>query len=166
VGIPWPCPDESHPGTRFLHKGKFARGLAMFTPPVYRAPAEVPDQDFDLVLSTGRLYEHFHTGSMTRRSAVLDAIVRTGHVELHPDDAARLGIAQGELVVVATRRGRIETQARVTERVSRGSIFVPFHFAEAAANTLTNDALDPIAKIPEFKVCAARIERCSPCQGC
>jgi formate dehydrogenase major subunit len=158
VGIQWPCPNEDHPGTRFLHAGKFARGLALLSPIAYRPPAEEPDAEYDLVLSTGRILEHFHTGSMTRRSRLLDALVRAGHVELHPDDAARHGVADGDMVAVATRRGRIETRAMVTDRVARGSIFVPFHFAEGAANVLTNDALDPVAKIPELKVCAARLE--------
>lgn len=158
VGIQWPCPNEEHPGTRFLHAGKFARGLALLSPIEYRPPAEEPDREYDLVLSTGRILEHFHTGSMTRRSRLLDTLVAAGHVELHPEDAARRGVKDGDLVAVATRRGRIETRALLTERVARGSIFVPFHFAEAAANKLTNDALDPVAKIPEFKVCAARLE--------
>ena len=165
VGIQWPCPTTEHPGTRFLHAGKFARGLALLTPIAYKPPAEEPDGKYDLVLSTGRIYEHFHTGSMTRRSSILDAVVRTGHVEIHPELASKHGISTGDQVAVATRRGRIVTTALVTERVARGSIFVPFHFAEAAANTLTNDALDPVAKIPEFKVCAARLERVSGC-GC
>jgi len=165
VGIPWPCPTEEHPGTRTLHKGKFSRGLALLTPLTYKPPAEEPDEVYGLVLSTGRIREHFHTGSMTRRSGILDAIVKAGHVELHPTDAAAQGITHGERIAVATRRGRIETLALVTERVSPGSIFVPFHFAEAPANALTNDALDPIAKIPEFKVCAARIERIADAKG-
>ncbi|MBN1852182.1 MAG: molybdopterin-dependent oxidoreductase [Pirellulales bacterium] len=159
VGIPWPCPTEDHPGTRFLHAGKFARGLALLTPVTYSPPAEETDEEYDLVLSTGRILEHFHTGSMTRRSQILDAAVKNGHVELHPEDAKKRGISDGDMVTVATRRGRIETSAMLTDRVDRGSIFIPFHFAEAAANMLTNDALDPIAKIPEFKVCAARLER-------
>jgi predicted molibdopterin-dependent oxidoreductase YjgC len=159
VGIPWPCPNEDHPGTRVLHVGKFARGLALLTPIEYRPPAENPDGEYDLVMSTGRILQHFHTGSMTRRSVALDALVPAGHVELHPDEARKHGIATGDRVAVITRRGRIETSALVTERVAPGSIFVPFHFAEAAANMLTNDALDPVAKIPEYKVCAARIER-------
>ena len=159
LGIQWPCPTVDHPGTRFLHAGKFARGLALLSPLEYRPPAEEPCEDYELVLSTGRILEHFHTGSMTRRSRLLDVLVQAGHVELHPADAARQGIVDGDRVAVATRRGRIETTALVTDRVAPGSIFVPFHFAEAAANVLTNDALDPVAKIPEFKVCAARLER-------
>lgn len=159
VGLQWPCPSEDHPGTKVLHCGKFARGLALLTPLSYRPPAEVPDGEFDMVLSTGRILQHYHTGSMTRRSSILNLIVAAGHVELHPEDARRAGIAADDRVVVVTRRGRIETRALVTQRVAPGSIFVPFHFAEAAANRLTNDALDPVAKIPEYKVCAARIER-------
>ena len=159
VGIPWPCPKEDHPGTPTLHIGKFARGLALLTPIAYRPPAEDPDEVFDLVMSTGRILEHFHTGSMTRRSRALDGLVKAGHVELHPEEARKHGISSGDRVAVVTRRGRIETEALVTERVAPGSIFVPFHFSEAPANRLTNDALDPIAKIPEYKVCAARIER-------
>jgi formate dehydrogenase alpha subunit len=159
VGIQWPCPAEDHPGTRFLHAGKFARGLALLSPLEYRPPAEEPCAEYDLVLSTGRILQHFHTGSMTRRSIILDTLVARGHVEIHPEDARKRGIADGDKVAVATRRGRIETAALLTERVARGSIFVPFHFAEAAANVLTNDALDPVAKIPEYKVCAARVER-------
>ena len=161
VGIHWPCPNEEHPGTRFLHQGKFSRGLAMLTPLQYKPSAELPDEEWDLVLSTGRLAEHYHTGSMTRRSLVLDAIVKTGYVQVHPEDAAAHSLSDGDLVAVATRRGRIETTVQITDSVARKSIFVPFHFAEAAANQLTNDVLDPVCKIPEYKVCAARLERLS-----
>ncbi len=161
VGLSWPCPNEEHPGTRFLHKDKFARGLALLTPSAYRPPAEVPDAEFDLVLSTGRIAEHYHTGSMTRRAAVLDAIVSTGHVELNPQDAAAQNLGTGDQVEIATRRGRIVTTVLITERVRPGSIFVPFHFAEGPANLLTNDVLDPVAKIPEYKVCAARLRKVS-----
>jgi predicted molibdopterin-dependent oxidoreductase YjgC len=159
VGLFWPCPSVDHPGTPILHKGKFSRGLALLTPMAYRPPAEETSSDWDLVLSTGRLPQHYHTGTMTRRAAILDAIVKTGHVEVHPSDASARGLHDGERVVVTTRRGRITTVLQLTERVAHGSIFVPFHFAEAAANQLTNDALDPVAKIPEYKVCAARLEK-------
>jgi len=159
VGIPWPCPTTEHPGTRFLHKDRFVSGKGTLTPMTYRPPAEETDVEWPMVLSTGRLLQHYHTGSMTRRSHVLDAIVKSGHVEIHPQDAAKLNIGSGDIVRVTTRRGAIETKALVVDRVAYGSIFVPFHFAEAAANELTNDALDPAAKIPELKVCAARIEK-------
>jgi len=162
VGLIWPCPNEGHPGTPFLHKDRFSRGLALLTPLTYKPPAEEVDEEWNMVLSTGRLSEHYHTGSMTRRSAILDAIRSCGHVEIHPDDAGHQSIRDGDRVQVSTRRGSIETIALVTSRVAPGSIFVPFHFAEAAANVLTNDALDPVAKIPEYKVCSARIRPVTP----
>jgi predicted molibdopterin-dependent oxidoreductase YjgC len=159
VGIQWPCPAEDHPGTRFLHKDKFVRGKAVLTPMQYKPPAEEPTGDWPMRLSTGRMLEHFHTGSMSRRAPVLDAIVKCGLVEVHPRDAAKLGLKNGDRARIVTRRGAIETKISVVGRVAEGSIFVPFHFAEAAANRLTNDALDPVAKIPEYKICAARLER-------
>jgi formate dehydrogenase alpha subunit len=158
-GLQWPCPTQDHPGTPYLHKDKFARGKALLTPLEYRAPAEEPDDEYPIRLSTGRVLQHYHTGSMTRRAKVLDTLVPYGHVEICPVDAERLGIHAGDQVRVTTRRGSIVTVAQVVDRVAQGSAFVPFHFAEASANRLTNDALDPIAGIPEFKVCAARLER-------
>jgi predicted molibdopterin-dependent oxidoreductase YjgC len=160
-GLQWPCPNEDHPGTMFLHKGKFAKGKGDLTPMTYKPSAEEPDSDWPMRLSTGRMLQHFHTGTMTRRSDILDAIVKHGEVEVHPDDADKLGVTSGDKVKVSTRRGQIETFVNVVERVAQGSIFVPFHFEEAPANILTNDALDPIAKIPEYKVCAARLEKVS-----
>jgi len=157
IGIQWPCPNEAHPGTKFLHRDKFSRGKAVLTPLAYRPPAEEPDAEWNMTLSTGRLLQHFHTGSMSRRSAILDAIVKSGYVEIHPSDARKHGLASGDKVHVSTRRGEITTTVCVTDRVAPSSIFVPFHFAEAAANLLTNDALDPVSRIPEYKVCAARI---------
>jgi predicted molibdopterin-dependent oxidoreductase YjgC len=158
VGICWPCPNESHPGTRTLHKGRFSRGLGLFTPILWRPPAEEPDTDWPMTLSTGRLLVHYHTRTMTRRANVLEAILDAGYVEVHPADAERLGLADGSMARVSTRRGEIETRVFVTPRGKPGSLFVPFHFGESAANRLTNAALDPIAKIPEFKVCAASIQ--------
>ncbi|MBN1765382.1 MAG: formate dehydrogenase subunit alpha [Sedimentisphaerales bacterium] len=161
LGLCWPCPTEEHPGTPILHVGKFARGLGLLTPMEYRPPAEEPDQEWPMRLSTGRMLEHFHTGSMSRRSAVLDGLVPCGMVEIHPEDAREYGIENGQMVRVSSRRGQITTQAKVMDRVAKGSLFIPFHFAEAAANTLTNDALDPVSKIPEYKVCAAKLEKIS-----
>jgi formate dehydrogenase alpha subunit len=158
-GLQWPCPTPDHPGTPVLHKDKFSIGRAKLTPMEYRAPAEEPDEAYPLRLSTGRLLQHYHTGSMTRRARVLDYLVPGGHVEIAWADAARMSIRTGDKVRVTTRRGSIVTTAEVGDRVDEGSLFVPFHFHEAAANRLTNDALDPVAKIPEYKVCAARIER-------
>lgn len=157
-GLQWPCPTQDHPGTVFLHKDRFARGKALLTPLQYRAPAEEPDQQFPIRLSTGRILQHFHTGSMSRRAKVLDTLVPFGHVEISLADAERYGLRSGDKVRVTTRRGTIITFANVVDRVSEGTAFVPFHFEEAAANRLTNAALDPVAAIPELKVCAARIE--------
>ncbi|MBE0529098.1 MAG: formate dehydrogenase subunit alpha, partial [Thermoleophilia bacterium] len=126
-------------------------------PVPYQSPAEVADDDYPLTLTTGRMLEHYHTGTMTRRSDGLNELVPTGFVEVHPDDAARLGIAHGVEVTVETRRGTIKTPANVTSRVRPGTVFVPFHFWEAPANRLTNTARDPMAKIPEFKVCGCRV---------
>jgi formate dehydrogenase alpha subunit len=157
-GLRWPCPTEDHPGTPILHIGKFPRGKALLTALAYRAPAEEPDAAYPMRLSTGRILQHFHTGSMSRRAPVLDRLAPHGDVEIHPEDALELGLCDGGNVKVTTRRGEVLTTARVTPRVAPGSLFMSFHFAEAAANRLTNDALDPVAKIPEFKICAARVE--------
>ena len=158
-GLQWPCPTDDHPGTKFLHEGKFSRGLGRFHPVEFIPPAELPDDEYPFILSTGRILYHFHTGSMSRRSAELNAYVNAGYVELHPNDAVRLGLSDGEVARVRTRRGEIKTKVMATERVAEGSVFIPFHFVEAAANRLTNDALDPKAKIPEFKVAACKIEK-------
>ena len=158
-GLQWPCPNDEHPGTRFLHKEKFSRGLGRFHPVDFIPPAELPDKEYPFILSTGRILYHYHTGTMSRRVDALNAYVNEGYAEIHPEDAKRLGLKDGGQVRVRTRRGEITTRVRATARVAPGSIFVPFHFVEAAANRLTNDALDPIAKIPEYKVAACQIER-------
>ena len=155
--LAWPCPDAASTGTKFLHEGTFTRGKGQFFACDYRPPAEEADEQFPLLLTTGRTIFHFHTGTMTRRTALLNHEVPTGYIELHPKDADRLSIADGEKTVVKSRRGQIEIDALVTERVPEGTVFIPFHFAECAANVLTNPALDPDAKIPELKVCAVSV---------
>ncbi len=162
-GLRWPCPTEEHHGTPVLHSGKFSRGKGLLVPIEYRPPAEVPDKDFPIWLTTGRLLQHYHTGSMTRRSKVLNGIVPYGKVEINTIDAQKLNIKNGEVVKVTSRRGSIDIQASVTNKIQEGVVFIPFHFAEAAANMLTNDALDPIAKIPEYKACAVKVEKIKPC---
>ncbi|MBW8035849.1 MAG: molybdopterin-dependent oxidoreductase, partial [Planctomycetes bacterium] len=159
VGIAWPCPDKNHPGTKFLHKDKFARGLGRFHAVDFKPPAESPDEDYPFVLTTGRQLYQFHTGTMTRKSTAIDQKSPTGYVEINSEDAKELSIQNGEMVQVTTRRGKVTTPAKVTEDIGKGWIFMPFHFKEAPANMLTNDALDPIAKIPEFKACAAKIKK-------
>ncbi|RPI30587.1 MAG: formate dehydrogenase subunit alpha, partial [Actinomycetota bacterium] len=156
-GLCWPCTSPEHPGTPILHIGGFTRGRGRFFPVAYQPPAEEADEEYPLTLTTGRLLEHYHTGTMTRRSDGLNELVPTGFAEISPADAARLGVADGDDVVVATRRGSIRTPANVTARIGEGTVFVPFHFWEAPANRLTNPARDPQAKIPEFKVCACRV---------
>jgi formate dehydrogenase alpha subunit len=158
-GLQWPCPTPDHPGTPVLHVGRFTRGRGRFAAVRYRPAAELPDAEYPLVLTTGRLLEHYHGGSMTRRVAALDWLVPEAAVELHPADAARLGMADGQRVRVRSRRGAIVARAHVTEGITEGTVFIPFHFAEAAANELTHAALDPVAKIPEYKVCAVAVEQ-------
>jgi len=157
AGLQWPCPDLEHPGTPVLHVEHFARGRGLFSPAVFEPPAELPDSEYPLVLSTGRCYWHFHTGTMTRRSRLLEREERRPYVELHPEDAQRLGVRDGQWVSVATRRGEVRAVARVSDVVIPGVVFMPFHFEEGAANALTNNALDPECQIPEYKVCAARV---------
>jgi predicted molibdopterin-dependent oxidoreductase YjgC len=154
----WPCPTEDHPGTPYLHKDQFSRGKGKFHAISYREPAEMIDESYPLVLTTGRIMFHFHTGTMTRRAEKLNQEVPEAYIELHPQDAGRIGLDGKKRVRVSSRRGEIELLARVTERIKPGVVFIPFHFAEAAANTLTNSAFDPVAKIPEYKVCAVKVE--------
>jgi formate dehydrogenase alpha subunit len=157
VGLQWPCPDRQHPGTKYLHTDRFTRGKGKFHAVAFQSPAEVPGEQFPFVLSTGRQLYQFHTGTMTRKSRAIHQVSPTGYVEVHAADAERLGIADGQMVEVSTRRGRVTTPARVTTGIEKGWLFMPFHFCEGPANALTQDALDPVAKIPEYKVCAAQI---------
>lgn len=158
-GLQWPCPDRDHPGTPILHIERFARGKGRFSPVIYRPPAERPDEDFPFVLTTGRTYFHWHTGTMTRRTHLLDREERRSFIEINPDDAARLGVRERDDVLIASRRGSVRAQARITGIVIPGVVFMPFHFAEGAANALTNNVLDPESSIPEFKVCAVQVRK-------
>ena len=162
-GLQWPCPDYDHPGTPVLHREQFSRGQALFVVPEYSPPKEMPDERYPLVLITGRMFCHYHTGTMTRRSPFLDRETDRPFVEVHPRDASCRGICNGDAIRVTTRRGAIVTAARVTDRVGEGMIFASFHFSEAPADALTNDALDPISNVPEFKACAAEIVREAAC---
>lgn len=157
-GLQWPCSTSDHPGTKILHSGKFARGLGLFSVVDYKPPAEEPDEEYPLILSTGRVLFHWHGGTMTRRSPGLDELAPYPEVEVHPEDAAGLGIEDQDVVKVHSRRGTITARARLTDRSSPGTIFLTFHYAEAPANLLTSSAIDPIAKIPEYKVSAVRLE--------
>jgi formate dehydrogenase alpha subunit len=157
-GLQWPCPTPDHPGTQILHVGKFARGLGLFSAVEFKEAAELPDETYPLILSTGRVLYHWHGGTMSRRSPELEGLAPEPEVEISPSDADRYGIEEGQLVVVTSRRGSIEARAVITRRSPPGTVFMTFHYAEAAANLLTTKNIDPVAKIPEYKVSAVRIE--------
>jgi predicted molibdopterin-dependent oxidoreductase YjgC len=158
-GLQWPCPDADHPGTQYLHAEEFSRGRGKFNPVVARDPAEQPDEEYPLILTTGRSLYHYHSGTMTRRSEPLDWREPRGHVEINFEDAAAIDLQDNAAVVVESRRGRVRTRAKISDRVPPGTVFLAFHWREAPANMLTQDfALDPVAKIPEYKVCAVRLE--------
>jgi formate dehydrogenase alpha subunit len=157
--LSWPCPNSEHPGTRILHQKVFSRGKGHFAAIDFEEPAEMPSEEFPFILTTGRLMFQYHTGTMTRRIPRLENEASKGFVELNNQDAARLGIRQNESVVVKSRRGEIQIDAFVTDRVAPGVVFIPFHFAESAANVLTIRELDPEAKIPEFKVCTVGVRK-------
>ncbi|MHC5011198.1 MAG: formate dehydrogenase subunit alpha [Planctomycetota bacterium] len=158
----WPCPDpENSDGIVVLFGDGFptASGRGRFSPAEVIPPAELPDEEYPFVLNTGRTLQHWHGGSMTRRTKVLDALVPEAFCELNAGDLDRIGVAEGDMVRVTSRRNSIRIKVRAGDRVAPGGIFVPFHFREAAANLLTNDVLDPYGKIPEFKFCAVKIEK-------
>jgi formate dehydrogenase alpha subunit len=158
-GIQWPCWSVDHPGTPILHRARFTRGRGKFHPVAFRPAAELPDDDYPLLLNTGRVLEQWHTRSMTGRIPALDRLAPEALVEIHPDDASAIGIEAGSRVRVSSRRGAVVARAAVTDRTPPGSVFLSFHYADAAANLLTNAALDPASRIPEYKVCAVRVER-------
>jgi len=158
-GLQWPCPTEEHPGTPILHTEKFTRGKGQFVPLEYKPPAESPDDEYPLLLTTGRSLFHFHTGTMSRKVKGLNVFMGEELVEMNPQDALALGIADGDTVKVTSRRGKVTAKARVTDASPTGVVFMTFHFAESPTNQLTSPALDPIAKIPELKICAVRIEK-------
>jgi formate dehydrogenase alpha subunit len=155
----WPCPTEEHPGTAILHTQLFSRGKGHFVPLEYRPPAEMPDEEYPLVLTTDRNLFHFHTGTMTRRVKGLNVFRGEELVMISPQDAAALDIEDGETVRVTSRRGEVTARTSVTESVPPGTVAMTFHFAETPTNELTNPALDPVSKIPEYKVAAVRVEK-------
>ncbi len=160
-GLQWPCPTADHPGTKYLHEGKFSRGLGKFTAVDFEPPAELPDEEYPFVLNTGRRLYHYHTGTMTRRAKGLNTIYSEETIEINPADACSLEVGDGDTVKVSSRRGSIMAKANVTKRVPQGMVFTSFHFSEVAVNFLTNTARDPIAKIPELKVAAVKVEKIS-----
>ncbi len=159
MGLQWPCLDIDHPGTVYLHKEAIARGRGMFMPSHQVDSAEMPDKEYPFVFTTGRILYHYHTRSMTGRVEGLNKKAPSNYVEINEDTANKMGIKEGELVRLTSRRGKVEVPARITNIVSENVLFMPFHYAQGAANYLTNTALDPIAKIPELKVAAVRLEK-------
>jgi predicted molibdopterin-dependent oxidoreductase YjgC len=159
-GIQWPCPSPDHSGTRFLYAESFPRGKGKFVPAVQTVEAaELPDPDYPFILNTGRLLYHWHGGTISRRVQGLLELAPRLEVAVHPVDARRLGVETGDPIRVTSRRGELTGFARLTEAVRPGAIFVPFvKLADSAANFLTNSACDPLSKIPEYKVCAVRVE--------
>ena len=158
-GLQWPCPTPDHPGTPILHTTQFSRGKGKFAPIQYRPPAELPDDEYPLLLTTGRALYQFHTGTMTRKVKGLNNLLNEGFIEVNPKDAEKLGIVDGERVKITSRRGSITARTKVTQACAEGVVYMNFHFAESAVNILTNPVLDPVAKIPEYKVAAVRIEK-------
>src|SRR5438309_286223 len=160
AGLQYPVPTPHSPGTAFLFDVRFptADGKAIFVPVEYAPPVELPDEAYPFVMNTGRQLYHWHTGTMTRRATGLDQREPTPIMEIHPADAAALGLADGDPARVTSRRNSLVISCRISERVAPGQVFVPFHFREAAANLLTNPVLDPYAKMAELKCCAVRIE--------
>jgi formate dehydrogenase alpha subunit len=155
-GIAWPCPSKEHPGTEFLYKDGFAKKIP-FMPIAFNPPAEGVCENYPFVLTTGRNLFQYHSGSMSRRVEAIEKHAGEAYIELNPADGEKIGIANGDMVRVRSRRGDVTIRARFTRRISAGTVFIPMHYREAAANVLTNDALDPDVMIPEFKVCAVDI---------
>jgi formate dehydrogenase alpha subunit len=158
-GLHWPCPTPEHPGTPILHVDMFASGKGVFYGIDWIAPAENTDEEYPLYLTTGRVLYQYHTGTMTMKSEGLMDRAPECFVEIASRDAESYGLEDGDMVSIASRRGSIEARINVSEKAVNGTVFIPFHYAKAAANRLTNAALDPIAKIPEFKVCAVKLAK-------
>ena len=156
-GLQWPVPHEEHPGTPLLHRDRFTSGLGTFVPVDWTPPAEVPDREYPLVLSTGRRLYHYHTRTQTGRAAGLNDILGEETADISPLDAAEHGISHGEMIRVASRRGEVKVKANVSDRIPRGVVWMAFHFRENCANWLTNPVFDPVSQTAEYKACAVRI---------
>ena len=165
-GLQWPCTDSHHPGTPYLHKdGQFTRGKGLFSAIEWRPPAEVTDDEYPLVLSTGRRLFHYHTRTQTGHSDGLNDLMPEELVDISPEDAQQLGIADGARVQVSSRRGQVKLRARVTREVPKGMVWMTFHFRESNANWLTNNAFDPVTMTAEYKVSAVRVEAIAPVEA-
>ena len=156
--LQWPCPTADHPGTPVLHTKQFTRGKGKFMPIDHVPPAEKPDDNYPMIMNTGRVLYHWHGGQMTRRAKGIMQVYGEALVELNPDDALKIGVNGNTRVRITSRRGSIEAKAWVTDRVPPGMVYANFHFPEASANELTHASLDPVAKIPEYKITAVKVE--------
>jgi predicted molibdopterin-dependent oxidoreductase YjgC len=154
----WPVATTEHPGTPILHTKGFSRGKGKFMPIDFVPPPELPDDEYPMILSTGRVLYHWHGGEMTRRTKGLMEVYGNALVEVNPDDAVKLGLNGKRIVRVSSRRGSIEAESWITDRVPPGMVYANFHFPESSANELTIAALDPVSKIPSYKVCAVKVE--------
>ena len=157
ASLQWPCTSKDHPGTPIMHAGGPARGKVLLYPAKYRPAAELPDEEYPFLLSTGRILYHYNAASMTMRSPGMSEISGEGFIEMNTEDAARIGISNGDRVVVKSRRGRVTATARTGSKTSPGEVWMPFHFPDCPVNFITNPALDEFARIPEYKVCAVSI---------
>jgi formate dehydrogenase alpha subunit len=158
-GIHWPAPTAEHPGTPVLHRDQFAKGKGTFHAIDFIPPAESPDDEYPMHLTTGRLLYHYHTGTMTMKTDGLNEIAPECFVEISPQDARHYEVKDGDAVEISSRRGTIRAVIKISKMAVTGTVFIPFHYAAAAANRLTNAALDPISGIPEYKVCAVRLNK-------
>ncbi len=160
-GIQWPCWDRNHAGTPFLHKYYFTRGRGKFIPNQHKPPSELPDVEYPLLLMTGRIYHQYHTGTMTRKCDMLAREENQALLQINPTDAQALDIRNREMISLSSRRGEVKLRAHITDQVESGSVYSTFHFSEVPINLLTIGAVDPLAKCPEFKICAVRVEKVS-----
>ena len=158
-GLQWPCPSAEHPGTPILHMGEFAQGLGAFSTPDYQPSAELPDAEYPLVMMTGRILYQYNACAMTARTDGVNEIANRSFIELNTCDAEALGIADGDIVRVSSRRGSIESVAHVSDKTNPGQTWMPFHFQDGNSNWLTIAALDRVSKAPEYKVCAVKVEK-------
>lgn len=158
-GLQWPCVDEDDKGTQYLHRNQFKKGIGTFHPVVYLSPDEVCDETYPFVLTTGRILYQYHTRTMTGKTKGISETAGEAYIEISAEGASELGICHLDKVRVSSRRGEIVLKACISDRVKNNVVFIPFHFSEAAANILTNSALDPETDIPEYKVCAVKVEK-------
>ena len=156
-GIHWPCPSSDHPGTPILHTQQFTRGKGLFHSIEFIPPAEQTDEEYPLYLTTGRVLYQYHTGTMTRKTKGLNERAPENFIEVSSEDAKTYALTDGAMLTIASRRGQVDAVAKISKMAVAGTVFMPFHFAESAANKLTNTALDPVCKIPELKVCAVKL---------